>query len=105
MPETPPPSPPAAPPAIPLARIAVILVIYLVLNGVSLFAPRVPDITVCLIWGFLFPVLAVLQTWLWFARSGRKYGEGLVAAIMMSVIFVLAALGTINICQQIHGAV
>ena len=105
MSETPPPSPPSAPPAIPLVRIAVILVVYLALNAVCLFAPYVPDVTVFFVWGMIFPAIAVLQTWLWFARSGRRYAEGLVAAIMMTVIFVFAGYGTISVCMQIYQAI
>ncbi len=89
----------------PAALIVVGPIAYLVLNGLCLFVPFIPGTGVVILWGMIFPLLAVISTWTWFAQSGRRLESGLPASIFLTLTFVAAGLLTIKICMEIYSAI
>jgi len=74
---------------------------YLILNALCVFAPQRPDPRVLFFWGAIFPVLAIVQTWLWYFRKGRRIESGIPAAMLLTLIFIFAGLVSFTICIQV----
>ena len=90
-----------------MRKVVLLALIYAAINAGALFAPRRPGTDVFVLWGFIFPVIAVAVTWTHFAKNRLRYGasEWIMAAAGFTIAFAFAGIFTVLVCAEALAAV
>ncbi len=94
-----------AKPKQPLLLVAIAMLIYLVVNGVCIFAPFIPGPEVFLGWGVVFPMAGITATWVWLCSNRETLPNWVAFAVAFTMILAAAGFATIWIVSQIWASV